>query len=198
VKTVARAVPFAIAGFMLTPFALWAAFWFAGLQGVKSGFDGPEAVVLLVSSLPLAGLFWIRNLREIGDGIASPSRLRLARALTIALPAAIAVLGTGGVVWLSALGRPLVSLTLVAAAVAVMGVLGWRAASPEAERACGHIAASEGWSANLILLVIAKAAMALALLAMWWTPAVLFWAVLALVPVAFGAILLLAKEGEAQ
>lgn len=194
----ARAVPFVVAGFMLTPFVLWAGFWFSGVQGVKSGFDGPEAVVLLLSSLPLAGLFWIRNLREMGDGLASPSRLRLAKLLTIALPAAIAAIGAIGVVWLASRERPLASLALVAAAVATTAFLGWRAASPEGEQASGWAPAGEGASAGQILTTLALAGGALALAAIWWTPAVLFYAVLAMVPIVFGFILIVANQGEAS
>ncbi len=197
-KHVARAVPFAVAGFMLTPFLLWAGFWFSGVQGVKSGFDGPEAVVLLLSSLPLAGLFWIRNLREMGDGIASPSRLRLARLFTVALPAAIVLIGLVGLFWMASLDRPAISIALVGLAVAAVAFLGWRAASPEGERASGRAVRGEGWSAGHILLFLFNVAMALALLAILWTPAVLFYAVLALVPVVFGTILVIANQGDAS
>ncbi len=197
-KRIARAVPFAVAGFMLTPFLLWAGFWFSGVKGVKSGFDGPEAVVLLLSSLPLAGLFWIRNLREMGDGIASPSRLRLARFLTIALPGAIALIGVIGLVWMASLDRPAVSIALVGLAVGAVAVLGWRAASPEGERASGRAVRGEGWSAEHILLFLFNVAMVLALAAILWTPAVLFYAALALVPIVFGAILIIANQGDAS
>lgn len=197
-KRLARAVPFAVAGFMLTPFLLWAGFWFSGVKGVKSGFDGPEAVVLLFSSLPLAGLFWIRNLREMGDGIASASRLRLARLLTIALPAAIALIGVIGLVWMASLDRPAVSIALVGLAVGAVAFLAWRAASPEGERASGRPVRGEGWSAEHILLFLFNVAMVLALAAILWTPAVLFYAVLALVPIVFGAILIIANQGDAS
>ncbi|MDW8444345.1 MAG: hypothetical protein RML45_08600 [Acetobacteraceae bacterium] len=197
-KRVARAIPFAVAGFMLTPFVLWAGFWFSGVKGVKSGFDGPEAVVLLLSSLPLAGLFWIRNLREMGDDIASPSRLRLARLLTAALPAAIALIGLVGLFWMASLHRPAASIVLVGLAVGAVAFLGWRAASPAGEQASGRAVRGEGWSAAQILLFLFNVAMTLGLLAIVWTPAVLFYAVLALVPIVFGAILILANQGEAS
>jgi hypothetical protein len=195
---VARAVPFLIAGFMLTPFLVWAVLFAAGLRGPKQGFDGPEAVVLLLASLPLAGLFWIRNLREMGDSLAADSRLRLARVLTAALPAAVLLIGGIGLVWLGGLARPASSLWLVGAAVAAVAALAWLAAGRRGEAGTTRRGvARPGATDTGTLLFIANVAMALTLLAWYWTPAVLFYAALALVPVVFLGIIATAHPDDA-
>jgi hypothetical protein len=61
-------------------------------------------------------------------------------------------------------------------------------AAPPASPAPGR----ENDAAHAILLAIANIAMALGLLAYWWTPFVLLWAVFAMVPVAFVAMIALA------
>lgn len=194
----ARAVPFLIAGFMLTPFLIWAGLFAAGLRGPKEGFDGPEAVVLLLASLPLAGLFWIRNLREMGDALATDSRLRLARVLTAALPAAVLLIGVIGLVWLGGLERPASSLWLVGVAVAAIAALAWLAAGRRGEAGTARRLAARrpGATDTGTLLVIANVTMALTLLAWYWTPAVLFYAALALVPVVFLCIIALAHQDD--
>jgi len=192
----ARAIPFVVAAFMLTPLLLWALLWAAGMRGAKSGFDGPEAVVLLLASLPLAGVFWVRNLREMGDSLGPASRLGLARLLTVLLPALILLIGTAGLFWLhGARGDP-VSVGLVAAGVAAMAGFAAAAAAPGGERAAGRPTRSPGWAAGPVLLVIANLGMALALLAYYWTPAVLFWAAVGLVPVVFVAIVAFAHQRD--
>jgi hypothetical protein len=195
---VARAVPFLIAGFMLTPFLVWGGLFAAGLRGPKQGLDGPEAVVLLLASLPLAGLFWIRNLREMGDALAADSRLRLARVLTAALPVAVLLIGGVGLVWLGGLDRPASSLWLVGVAVAAVAALAWLAAGRrgEAGTARREAARRPGATDTFTLLFIANVAMALTLLAWYWTPAVLFYAALALVPLAFLAIIAVAHQDD--
>jgi hypothetical protein len=191
-----RAIPFAVAGFMLTPLVLWAVLWASGMRGAKSGFDGPEAVVLILSSLPLAGLFWIRNLREMGDALGLESRLGLARLLTAVLPAAVLLIGLTGLLWLAEHGRPASSLWLVGVAVAVVAALAWLAAGGwgEAATARRQAARRPGATDTGTLLFIANVAMVLALLAYYWTPVILFYAVLALVPLAFIAIIVLANQ----
>jgi hypothetical protein len=194
----ARAVPFLIAGFMLTPFLLWAGLFAAGLRGPKPGFDGPEAVVLLLASLPLAGLFWIRNLREMGDSLAADSRLRLARALTAALPAAVLLIGGIGLAWLAGLDRPATSLALVGAAVVAVAALAWLATGRRGEAATARPRGSRRPGASDVgtLLVIANVTMALVLLAWYWTPAVLFYAALALTPVVFLGVIAVAQQDD--
>lgn len=190
-----RAIPFAVAAFMLTPLLLWAVLWSAGgLRGIKSGFDGPEAVVLILASVPLAGLFWVRNLREMGDSLGRASRLRLAAVLTVGLPAAVLAAGAAGLVWLGTLGRDALSIGLVGAGVAAVALFAALAASRAGERPSGRPVEGPGWRAEAILLFLGNVAMALALLAFYWTPAVLFWAAVALVPVAFVVILLIANQ----
>jgi hypothetical protein len=193
-----RAIPFAVAGFMLTPLLLWAVLWASGMRGAKTGFDGPEAVVLILASLPLAGLFWIRNLREMGDALGLESRLGLARLLTAVLPAAVLLIGVMGLLWLAGHGRPASSLWLVGLAVAVVAALAWLAAGGwgEAGTARRQAARRPGATDTGTLLFIANVAMVLALLAWYWTPAVLFYAALALVPLAFLAIIAVAHQDD--
>lgn len=192
-----RWVPFAIAQFMLTPFALWALIGLvlpgASLGAVPTGAGG----VLLAASLPLAGLFWIQNLRQLGDAMGAPSRLDVAGRLAAALPLAILLLGGGGTAWLLSLGQgflePAIALvgTLVMAGVARLAarapvepgrILAAAPAAPGAEEAAAREA----------LLAIGNVAMALVLLGYYWTPWVLFWAAMALIPVAFIAMMALA------
>ncbi len=192
-----RWVPFAIALFMLTPFALWALIGLtlpgASLGSVPTGVGG----VLLAASLPLAGLFWIQNLRQLGDAMGAPSRLDLAARLAALLPLAILVVGGGGTAWLLAQGagflEPAIALfgTLVMTGVARLAarapvepgrILAAASPSPGAEEAAAREA----------LLAIGNAAMGLVLLAFYWTPWVLFWAAMALIPVAFLAMMALA------
>jgi hypothetical protein len=54
---------------MLTPFALWLGLGLFGPGGAAVRIDTKLGAVLLGASLPLAGLFWIQNLRQLGDSI---------------------------------------------------------------------------------------------------------------------------------
>jgi hypothetical protein len=72
-------MPFAIAIVMLTPlFALWLGLRLFGPEGGRVRIDGRLGAVLIAASLPLAGLFWIRNLRQLEDSMGAASRLGVA------------------------------------------------------------------------------------------------------------------------
>jgi hypothetical protein len=194
---VPRLIPFAAALFMLTPFAVWGALWLSGMRG-SYGFDHPEQLAMLAASLPLAGLFWIRNLREIADALGGPSRLRAADRLSAALPVAVAAIGVAGIAALVWLGRPAEAVALVGVSVAAMAGFAALAARPARTAEAGSAAAApepvrRGDDVHVALRYGAlNAVMILALLSMALTPAVLFWAALLLVPVAFAAMLGLA------
>ncbi len=131
-----RRLPFLIALFMLTPFALWVGFSLAGIGG-----DGPaatgsrEGLVLLAASLPLAGVFWVQNLRQMGDALGRPSRLALARRFARLLPAAIAGIGGAGLFWLGQGDSSWPALAVVGLGVGVMAAFAWAAAADRPEAA---------------------------------------------------------------
>jgi hypothetical protein len=191
-----RWVPFAIAGFMLTPFGLWALF---SALGIRSGFDGlhsPVGWALFLTSLPLAGLFWIQNLRQMGDSMGAPSRLAAAARLASLLPWAIGVIGLVGAAWLAVSGEGAGLAVIVAVATLGFALLGGLAARAPVEPPVSGVPVEDGAAmdaqARTLLLAIGNVAMALVLLAYYWTPWVLLWAVGALVPLAFVAMLGLA------
>ncbi|MFN3448906.1 MAG: hypothetical protein ACK44F_09440 [Roseococcus sp.] len=190
-----RWVPFAVAGFMLTPFALWALF---SALGIRSGFEGlhsPVGWALFLASLPLAGLFWIQNLRQMGDSMGAPSRLSAAARLAALLPWAIAGIGLAGAAWLVSAGEGVGVALLVGAASLGLALLGGLAARAPVEPPVSGVPVEDGAAMDAQgrawLLAIGNAAMALALAAYYWTPWVLLWAVGALVPLAFVAMLAL-------
>lgn len=191
-----RWVPFAIAIFMLTPFALWVGLGLFGPGGGAVRLDSPLGAVLLASSLPLAGLFWIQNLRQLGDSMGAASRLRVAARLTSLLPLAIFGIGLMGAAWLVTSGAGHLEAFLALLGTTAMAGFGWLVARAPVEP--GRIvtaptaAPDNGEAARSALLFIANVAMVLALLAYHWTPWVLFWAVLALIPVAFVVMIALA------
>lgn len=194
-----RWLPFAIAIFMLTPFALWAGMGGAASLAGWGGLQSEVGWVLLVASLPLAGLFWVQNLRQIGDSMGRASRLKTASRLASLLPLAIAGLGLAGAWWLGTRGTSGAVVALVVAAVLVLALLGGLAARAPIEPGLAPVppespadmdAAARQW-----LLALGNIAMALLLLSYYWTPWVLFWAALAAIPVLFLAIAFLALWG---
>ncbi|MCX7931234.1 MAG: hypothetical protein N2588_01655 [Rhodovarius sp.] len=192
-----RWVPFAVALFMLTPFALWMGFAATGMGGGWSQLGSPAGSVILAASVPLAGLFWIQNLRQLGDAIGAPSRLALAEGLARALPFAILLIGAGGSLWLLHEGEGPAMAAVAVVATLVMAGFGWLAARAPVEPCPARpepplAAAEEQEIVQGVLLCLANIGMVLALVAYYWTPMVLLWAVYAAVPVAFLAIMALA------
>jgi hypothetical protein len=184
-----RWVPFAIASFMLTPFALWLGLGLFGPGGAAVRIDTRLGAVLLSASLPLAGLFWIQNLRLLGDSIGAASRLRIAARLADLLPLAILGIGALGAAWLLVTGTDHLEPFLALLGTLAMAGFGWQIARSPVEPGCVIIAApaqaDDGEAGFAALIVLGNIALTLTLMALYWTPWVFFWAVLALVPAAF-------------
>lgn len=187
-----RRLPFLIALFMLTPFALWAGFSLAGIGGDGLAAAGSrEGLVLLAASLPLAGVFWVQNLRQMGDALGRPSRLALARRLARLLPVAIAAIGGAGLFWLGQGGSGWPVLAVVGLGVGVMAAFAWAAAADRPEPAATATRQpplspeeeqrqAERWRWALINLGLLVAFASLA-----WSPMAILWAAAALTPVVF-------------
>ncbi|MBS7789531.1 hypothetical protein KTR66_05975 [Roseococcus sp. SDR] len=192
-----RLLPFAIAIFMLTPFLLWAGFYAAGMRSGVEAWQSPIGWVLLATSLPLAGLFWIQNLRQLGNSMGEASRLGLAARLAGLLPFAMLAIGLSGSAWLWWSGEGLALAVIALLATLVLSVLTRFAAEAAVEPGFtpAPVALDQRAEDELgrgILLFFANVAMALALLAYYVTPQVLLWALAALVPIAFALMMRLA------
>lgn len=200
-----RWLPFAVAIFMLTPFTLWLGLGFFGPGGGQVRIDSRLGAVLLAASLPLAGLFWIQNLRQLGDSMGPASRLRLAARLTAFLPLTILGIGVLGAAWLLMAGEgSLVPFLALLGSLAMAG-FGWQIArspvEPGSVIAVAPATTDDGEAATTGLFLLGNIALTLALLALFWTPWVLFWAVVALVPVVFFLMVRLAwwaAQGDVQ
>ena len=197
-----RWVPFAIAVFMLTPFALWAGFSLGGLGGGLANLvTAPEGMVLSLASLPLAGLFWIQNLRQIGDSIGGASRWRSAERVAQAMPWLVFGIGVAGCVWMASLGVTLATIALTALCVLAMagfGLLAARAPASPMQNASPTVAlpAAEGEeSAEAFLWFVFNVAAVTAVLCFVWTPLVLLWVAVGLVPVMFAVLISVAAWG---
>jgi hypothetical protein len=199
-----RWLPFAIALFMLTPFALWGGFWLAGIHG--SGFNGltsPEGTALLASSLPLAGLFWVQNLRQIGDSAGRASRLRLASRLAALLPVAIGGISATGLWLLWQAGTTAPALAIVAAGGAAMAGFAVIAARAPAEPGASApqpalTPAEEARQAETLRWLVINLALGTAFASLVWSPLAIAVVAGLLVPVAFAAILWLAHWGSRE
>jgi hypothetical protein len=197
-----RWVPFAIAVFMLTPFALWAGFSLGGLGGGLANLvTAPEGMVLSLASVPLAGLFWIQNLRQIGDSIGGASRWRGAERVAQAMPWLVFGIGVTGCLWMASVGVTLATIaltTLCVLAMAGFGLLAARApASPmqnaSPTKALSHEAGEE--SAEAFLWFVFNAVAVTAVLCFVWTPLVVLWVAVGLVPVVFAVLVSVAAWG---
>ena len=192
-----RWVPFAIAAFMLTPLPLWAGLALVLPAGDLSGVPTGAGGVLLLASLPLAGLFLVQTIRQLGDAMGAPSRFGVAGRLASILPLLVLLAGGGGTAWLLAGGGGFLEPAISLAGTLVMAAVSHLAARAPVEpgqvvMAAGMSPAEEDAAAGQALLAIGNVAMALVLLAFYWTPWVLFWAAMALIPVAFVAMMALA------
>lgn len=197
-----RWVPFAIAVFMLTPFALWAGFSLGGLGGGLANLvTAPEGMVLSLASLPLAGLFWIQNLRQIGDSIDGASRWRGAERVARAMPWLVLGIGVAGVAWMGSIGVARATIGLTAFCVLAMagfGLLAARApASPMQDASpTKALPVAEGdESAEAFLWFVFNAVAITAVLSVVWTPLVVLWVAMALVPVVFAVLISVAAWG---
>jgi hypothetical protein len=194
-----RALPFAIAIFMLTPFAIWAALWLSGIRGAGwNGLTSPEGMVMMAASLPLAGLFWVQNLRQLGDSMGEPTRLRLAERLAVLMPVAIVAIGAAGLAVLAMMERPGGAIGLVAGGVVVMAILAAAGARPEEARAPKPVVSdpAEDAEAEKTALLFLLNILLLALLGtLVFGVAFLAWKAMALVPVAFALLIAVAHGG---
>jgi hypothetical protein len=199
VDAMPRALPFAIAIFMLMPFAIWAALWLSGMRGAGwNGLTSPEGVVLMATSLPLAGLFWVQNLRQLGDSMGQPTRLRMAERLAVLMPVAIVAIGAAGLAVLAMLERPGAAIGLVAGGVAAMAILAAAGARAEPERAPMPEAsdpAQDAVAEQTALLFLLNIVLFALLGTLIFGVAFLSWTAMALVPVAFALLIAIAQGG---
>lgn len=189
-------LPYAIGGFMLTPFVLWAALYLSGITGPKSGFGTPEMVALLLASLPLAAFFFLANLGQMASAMqAGPAGERVPRAARL-MPWLSAAAGAGGIAALAVLGRDTGGMIALGAATAAMVAL--MAASLRSERTARPLAPPEPAAAGeeeRALWLVATPLLGVLFLALAWSPAVIFYAALVGVPLAFVAMLSTAHAG---
>jgi hypothetical protein len=187
---------------MLTPFALWAGFSLGGLGGGLANLvTAPEGMVLSLASLPLAGLFWIQNLRQIGDSIGGASRWRGAERVARAMPWLVLGIGVAGCAWMGSEGASVATIGLTVLCVAAMAGFGWLAArgpaSPMQDAsptvALPHAEGEE--SAEAFLWFVFNVAAVTAVLCLVWTPLVLLWVAVGLVPVVFAVLISAAAWG---
>lgn len=195
-------LPYAVGGFMLTPFAIWAGFYSSGMAGPKSGFGTPEMVALLLASLPLAAFFFIANLGQMASAMREgPQGERMPRAARL-MPWLSGLAGGGGLAALVLLERaPGGMVALGAATVAMVSLM---AISLRREARTAEAAPPASVSAmeeERALFIVATPLLGLVFLSLAWSPAAIFYAALFGVPVAFAAILRTAHakapEGEA-
>lgn len=188
-----RWVPFAIAIFMLTPFALWAFFATTGLAQGNPIFESRIGTVLVLASLPLAGLFWIQNLRQLGDSMGDASRLRSAQKLTSVLPLAILVIGGLGAAWIGQEEGMAGALAVLAGTFAMAGLGTLAARAPVepgtiTEEAQADPAAQDAKALEM-LLVIGNILGTVLLLVIWWSPMAVVYAAYLAVPAVFAAMI---------
>jgi hypothetical protein len=195
-------LPYAVGGFMLTPFAIWAGLYGFGMDGPKSGFGTPEMVALLLASLPLAAFFFIANLGQMASAMREgPQGERMPRAARL-MPWLSALAGVGGLVALVLLERgPGGMVALGAATLAMVSLM---AVSLRREARVAEAAPPAPVSAaeeERALYIVATPLLGLVFLTLAWSPAAIFYAALIGVPLAFAAILRTAHakapEGEA-
>lgn len=183
-------LPYAVGGFMLTPFAIWGALYGLGMAGPKSGFGTPEMVALLAASLPLAAFFFLANLGQMASAMrGGPQGERMPRAARL-MPWLSGVIGAGGIMSLALAGRGPGGMAAVAAATLAMAglmAISLRRAPRMAEPAPPRPVSAEEEERALFLVLTPL--LAVVFLALAWSPAAIFYAALAGVPVAFAAIL---------
>lgn len=186
-------LPYAIGGFMLTPFAVWAGLYLSGIAGPKTGFGTPEMMALTLASLPLAGMFYIANLGQIANAMRGGPETLTVPPVARLLPWCTGGIGALGVVVLLLLGRDSGGIVAVATATVVMIVFMYLATAP-ARPARGPVArpaprAARFESAEPVLWLLLNLALMLAFVSLVWSPAIIFYAALAGVPLAFILIL---------
>jgi hypothetical protein len=183
-------LPYGVGGFMLTPFALWAGLYAFGMAGPKSGFGTPEMVALMLASLPLAAFFFLANLGQMASSMREGPHGETMPHAARAMPWLSGLAGVGGIVALVLLERGLGGMVAVAAATLAMVSLmaiSLRAEAPGIEAAPPRpVSAAEEERA---VFIVATPLLGLVFVAIAWSPAVIFYAALIGVPVAFACIL---------
>lgn len=183
-------LPYAVGGFMLTPFVIWAGLYAFGMDGPKSGFGTPEMVALLLASLPLAAFFFLANLGQMASAMrAGPQGERMPRAARL-MPWLSGLIGAAGLVGLVLLERAPGGMVALAAATAAMVAL--MAVSLRREVRVAEAAPPKPVTAaeeERALFIVATPLLAVVFLSLAWSPAVIFYAALIGVPLAFAAIL---------
>ncbi|MCU0983645.1 MAG: hypothetical protein MUC89_01730 [Acetobacteraceae bacterium] len=183
-------LPYAVGGFMLTPFAIWAGLYAFGMDGPKSGFGTPEMVALLLASLPLAAFFFLANLGQMASAMqAGPQGERMPRAARI-MPWLSGFAGIAGIVALVLLERGTGGMAALAAATLAMVSLMTISLRRDgrAAEAAPPKPVSEAEEERAVFIV-ATPLLAVVFIALAWSPAVIFYAALVGVPLAFAAIL---------
>ncbi|MEQ8435670.1 MAG: hypothetical protein RIA71_15680 [Oceanicaulis sp.] len=123
-----RFIPYALGGFMLLPFALWAGL-FAVFPGPKPGFfDSPTAFALVAVSIPLVVFHYIAGLAFVANSMAGQAGEALpvwrpARAVQRAMAPLTAVLAAAGFVWVYSVGEGLTAAAAVAGAGIAMALI---------------------------------------------------------------------------
>lgn len=191
-------LPYAIGGFMLTPFAVWATLYLSGIAGPKTGFGTPEMIAMTFASLPLAGLFYIANLGQIASAMRGGPETLTVPPIARLLPWCTAGIGTLGVVVLVLLGRDMGGIVAVGAATVAMvafmllGLAPARATVRQAPRA------RRDDSPEPLLWLLLNLFLVLAFVSLVWSPAIIFYAALAGVPLAFILILGVANARDEE
>ncbi|MFW6412659.1 MAG: hypothetical protein ACOC0V_00850 [Oceanicaulis sp.] len=123
-----RFIPYAVGGFMLLPFVLWAGL-FAVFPGTKPGFfDSPTAFALVAVSIPLVLFHYIAGLGYVANSIAGRPGEALpvwapARAVQRAMAPLTVVLSVAAFAWVSHAGEGLAAAFAVAAAGLAMALI---------------------------------------------------------------------------
>ncbi|XBQ17538.1 MAG: hypothetical protein ABL308_06555 [Oceanicaulis sp.] len=123
-----RFIPYAVGGFMLLPFVLWAGLY-AAFPGPKPGFfDSPTAFGLVAVSIPLVVFHYIAGLAYVANSMAGHAGEALpvwrpARAVQRAMAPLTVVLSIAAFVLVSQAGEGLAAASAVAGAGLVMALI---------------------------------------------------------------------------
>jgi len=123
-----RFIPYALGGFMLLPFVLWAGL-FTVFPGPKPGFfDSPTAFALVAVSIPLVMFHYIAGLAFVANSMAGQAGEALpvwrpARAVQRAMAPLTAMLAAAGFVWVYSVGEGLAAAAAVAGAGIAMALI---------------------------------------------------------------------------
>lgn len=123
-----RFIPYALGGFMLLPFVLWAGL-FTVFPGPKPGFfDSPTAFALVAVSIPLVVFHYIAGLAFVANSMAGQAGEALpvwrpARLVQRAMAPLTALMAAVGCVWVYSVGEGLAAASAVAGAGIAMALI---------------------------------------------------------------------------